>query len=389
LALSTFGLGLAEFAVMGVLPNIASSLGVSIPDAGHLVSAYAVGVVVGAPLLAGAGFRLSPKHLLVGLMVLFTAGNLLSALAPNFDCLICARFVAGLPHGAVFGAGAVVAARLAPAGREGRAVASLLMGLTIANIAGVPATTVMGQSLGWRVSFIVISVIGAVAAFGLAVLVPRQAGGQRGNLKAELHAFRNRQVLLLLATALFGFAGVFATYAFLASIITEVTRLPQSAVPWILALSGIGMTIGVTVSGPLTDRSARATTYLSLIGLATVLVAFYFGAHIAWLAALLVFLLCVTGFLMDVPIQTMVIRYAADAPILSSASIHSAFNLANAGGVWLGGLAIAAGRGWMSSALTGAALSLTGLAVAVTAGCLERRDRVPELQATVLEFLRQ
>ncbi|MDX3852750.1 MFS transporter [Streptomyces sp. AK02-01A] len=375
LAISAFGIGTTEFVIMGLLPNVAADLHITVPTAGNLVSSYALGVVIGAPLLAVIGVRMPRKWLLVMLMGIFVAGNLLSALAPDFGWLMAGRFISGLPHGAFFGAGSVVATRLVRKGREGRAVATILLGLTFANIVGVPAATLLGQDLGWRATFLVVTGIGVVAVAALTALIPYEPVQPQQSLRRELRAFRNRQVLLGLATAIFGFAGVFATYAYLASITTHVMGLGESSVMWVLALCGVGMTIGVAAAGPLTDRAARPTVYASLGGLAIVLVAFYFTAHIVWLALIMVVLLGAVGFLMTAPLQMMVIRSASDAPTLSAASNHSAFNLANAGGVWLGGAAIASGWGWMSCAVIGAGLAVVGLVVALVAGCLDRGDK--------------
>lgn len=369
LAISAFGIGTSEFVIMGLLPVVAGDLDTSVPAAGNLVAAYAIGVVVGAPLLAAAGVRMSRKHLLTTLMAFFVAGNLLSALAPGFGWLMAGRFAAGLPHGAFFGVASVVATRLAREGREGRAVASIMLGLTLANIVGVPGATLLGQHLGWRATFLVVTAIGVLALLALTLLVPYQPPEAHASLRRELRAFRDRRVLLFLGTAIFGFGGVFAAYAYLASITTEVMGLPQSAVTWVLALAGVGMTIGVAAAGPLTDLAARPTAYASLAGLALVLAAFSL-----WPSPVLVAPILAVGFLMTAPLQTMVIRYAADAPTLAAASNHSAFNLANACGVYLGGLAIAAGWGWMSAALVGAGLAVVGLAVML----LERVERRPE-----------
>ncbi|MEV0041315.1 MFS transporter [Streptomyces sp. NPDC050804] len=375
LALSAFGIGTTEFVTMGLLPEVAADLHTSVPTAGNLVSAYALGVVIGAPLLAVIGVRTARKHLLILLMSVFVAGNLLSALSPDFGWALAGRFISGLPHGAFFGAGSVVAARLAPKGREGRAIATILLGLTTANIIGVPAATLLGQDLGWRATFLVVTAIGVLAVAGLALLIPYEPVEPGQSLRRELRALRKPQVLLGLATAVFGFAGVFAVYAYLSSITTHVMGLGESSVLWVLALAGVGMTIGVAAAGPLTDRAARPTAYAGLAGLALALTVFHFTAHIVWIALPMVVVLGATGFLMTAPLQTMVIRYAADAPTLSAASNHSAFNLANAGGVWLAGAGVAAGWGWMSTALVGAVLATAGLAIALTAGYLDRGSR--------------
>ncbi|MFD8645229.1 MFS transporter [Streptomyces zaomyceticus] len=372
LAVSAFGIGTTEFVMMGLLPQVADDLGTSVPTAGYLVSAYAIGVVVGAPLLTALGSRIPRKRMLLLLMALFTVGNLASALAPGFGWLIAGRVLAGLPHGAFFGLGAVVAARLVREDRQARAVATMFLGLTVANILGVPAATLLGQHLGWRATFLVVSVVGLLAMAALARLVPHVPVDERQGLGRELRALGRPQVLLGLLTAVFGFAGVFAVYSYLASMTTEVMGFGDSTVTVVLALFGLGMTGGALAAGPLTDRALRPTLYGSLGALVLTLVAFRFTVHVPWLALVTVVVLGAVGFMTTTPLQMLVMNKAKDAPTLASASNHSAFNLANAGGAWAGGAAVAAGWGWTSPALVGAGLTVVGLAVAAVAGLLDR-----------------
>ncbi|WP_415956733.1 MFS transporter [Streptomyces sp. 021-4] len=374
LAVSAFGIGTTEFVMMGLLPNVADDLGTSVPTAGYLVSAYAIGVVLGAPLLTGLGSRVPRKKMLLLLMALFTIGNLASALAPDFGWLLAGRVLAGLPHGAFFGVGAVVAARLVAEGRQARAVATMFLGLTVANIVGVPAATLLGQHLGWRATFLVVAVIGLTAMAALARLVPAIPVEAHQDVRRELRALGNRQVLLGLLTAVFGFAGVFAVYSYLSAMTTKAMGFGESSVTIVLALFGIGMTLGALAAGPLTDRALRPTLYGSLGALAVILVAFPFTVDVQWAALVMVVLLGGVGFMTTTPLQMLVMNKAKDAPTLASASNHSAFNLANAGGAWLGGVAIAAGWGWMSPAFVGAVLAVLGLAIAATAGFLDRGD---------------
>ncbi|AWL88769.1 MFS transporter [Streptomyces globisporus] len=374
LAVSAFGIGTTEFVMMGLLPNVADDLGTSVPTAGYLVSAYAIGVVLGAPLLTGLGSRVPRKKMLLLLMALFTIGNLASALAPDFGWLVAGRLLAGLPHGAFFGVGAVVAARLVSEGRQARAVATMFLGLTVANIVGVPAATLLGQHLGWRATFLVVAAIGLAAMAALARLVPHIPVEAQQDVRRELRALGNRQVLLGLLTAVFGFAGVFAVYSYLSAMTTKAMGFGESSVTLVLALFGIGMTLGALAAGPLTDRALRPTLYGSLGALAVVLVAFPFTVHVQWAALTMVVLLGAVGFMTTTPLQMLVMNKAKDAPTLASASNHSAFNLANAGGAWLGGVAIAAGWGWTSPAFVGAVLAVAGLAIAATAGFLDRGE---------------
>ncbi|MEV6568304.1 MFS transporter [Streptomyces kronopolitis] len=372
LAISAFGIGTTEFVMMGLLPDVAKDLGTSVPTAGYLVSAYALGVVLGAPLLTALGARVPRRRMLVALMAVFTVGNLASALAPTFGLLIAGRLLAGLPHGAFFGVGAVVAARLVREGRQARAVATMFLGLTIANIVGVPAATLLGQRLGWRATFLVVAAIGLVAMAALVRLLPPLPAGERTGLGRELRALGHRQVLLGLLTTVFGFAGVFAVYSYLASMLTEVTGFAAGSVPVVLALFGIGMTLGALAAGPLTDRALRPTLYVSLAALALTLTAFHFTAHLKGAALVTVVLIGAVGFLTTTPLQMLVMHKAQQAPTLAAASNQSAFNLANAGGAWVGGLALSAGWGWTSPPLVGAVLAALGLAVALLAGFLDR-----------------
>ncbi|MFJ9408394.1 MFS transporter [Streptomyces sp. NPDC101393] len=372
LAISAFGIGTTEFVMMGLLPNVADDLGTSVPTAGYLVSAYALGVVIGAPLLTSLGARIPRKRMLVLLMGVFTVGNLASALASDFGLLIAGRLLAGLPHGAFFGVGAVVAAKLVREGRQARAVATMFLGLTIANIVGVPAATLLGQHLGWRATFLVVAGIGLVAMASLARLIPPLPAEEHTGLRRELRALGNRQVLLGLLTTVFGFAGIFAVYSYLASMMTKVTGFSEGSVPVVLALFGIGMTLGALAAGPLTDRALRPTLYGSLAALTVVLAVFHFTAEVKWAAMLSVVLIGAVGFMTTTPLQMLVMNKAQQAPTLAAASNQSAFNLANAGGAWVGGLALAAGWGWTSPTLVGAVLAAIGLAIAVTAGVLDR-----------------
>lgn len=372
LAISAFGIGTTEFVMMGLLPNVSHDLGTSVPTAGYLVSAYALGVVVGAPLLTSLGARIPRKRMLVLLMGLFTVGNLASALAPGFGTLLAGRVLAGLPHGAFFGVGAVVAARLVTEDRKARAVATMFLGLTVANIVGVPAGTALGQALGWRATFLVVTAVGLVSMAALWALIPQLPAEAQQGVRHELRALRSRQVLLGLATAVFGFGGVFAVYSYLASVMTQVTGLAQTSVTWVLALFGIGMTLGALIAGPLTDRALRPTLYGGLGALAVALLVFHSVVTVPWAALVMVAVLGAVGFMTTTPLQMLVMTKARQAPTLASASNHSAFNLANAGGAYLGGLAISLGWGWSSPMLVGAALAAIGLTLALVAGVMDR-----------------
>lgn len=379
LAVVAFGLGTTEFATMGLLPQIADGVGVSVPDAGNLVSAYALGVVIGAPVLTGIGARVPHKRLLLLLSGLFVVGNVASALAPTYGLLFGARFLTGLPHGALFGVGAVVAARLVAPDRAARAVSRMFLGLTVANIVGVPAGTALGQQLGWRTAFLAIAVIGLVALAALALFVPHQPRGAQSGARHELRAMGNRHVAIGLAVAVVGFGGFFAVYSYLVPILTNVTGLSETSTTLVLALYGVGMTLGTLIAGPLTDRALRPTLYAGLALLAAALVTFSFTVHSTWPALVTITFIGALGSFITTPVQMLLMAKAKEAPTMAAASNHSAFNLANAGGAWLGGLALSAGWGWTSPALVGAALAVAGLGLAVTGGLMNRDGRRSEV----------
>ncbi|MGW3033554.1 MFS transporter [Streptomyces sp. NPDC001178] len=379
LAVVAFGIGTTEFATMGLLPQIADGVGVSVPHAGNLVSAYALGVVVGAPVLTGIGARIPHKRLLLLLSGLFVVGNIASALAPDFGLLFAARFLAGLPHGALFGVGAVVASRLVAPERAARAVSRMFLGLTVANIVGVPAGTALGQQLGWRSAYAAVAVIGLVALAALALFVPHQPRGSQSGVRHELRAMGNRQVAIGLATAVVGFGGFFAVYSYLVPMLTHLTGISDSSTTLVLALYGVGMTLGTLIAGPLTDRALRPTLYGGLALLAAALVTFYFTVHSTVPALVTITFIGAMGAFVTTPVQMLLMAKAKNAPTMAAASNHSAFNLANAGGAWLGGLAISAGWGWASPNLVGAALAMAGLGLAFTGGLTDRGGRHSEV----------
>ncbi|WP_431961126.1 MFS transporter [Actinacidiphila sp. bgisy160] len=378
LAISAFGIGTTEFVMMGLLPDVADDLHTSIPTAGHLVSGYALGVVIGAPLLAAVTTRMPRKALLLALMGLFTVGNTLSALAPGFGWLLAGRVLAGLPHGAFFGVGAVVAAGMVDPARKARAVSLMIAGLTVANIVGVPAATLLGQHLGWRATFLAVGLIGLAAIAGIALLVPRIPLAPGGGLRRELSAFRSGHVWLALGTTIFGFAAVFAVYSYITPLLTEVAGFGASSVTLVLALFGVGATIGNLLGGRLADRALRPSLIGGLGALTVVLLLFTVTAHARWSAALTVVLLGVAAFATGSPMMMLVMEKARHAPALASSANQAAFNLANAGGAWLGGVVLAHGLGYTAPAVAGAGLAVAGLAIATVAGLWERRAaRVP------------
>ncbi|MFJ2391461.1 MFS transporter [Streptomyces sp. NPDC087843] len=379
LAVGAFGIGTTEFVMMGLLPDVADDLHVSIPTAGHLVSGYALGVVIGAPLLAAATARMSRRTVLIGLMVLFVAGNALSALAPDQHWLLAARFLSGLPHGAFFGVGAVVATGLVAPERKARSVSLMFLGLTVANIAGVPVATFIGQHFGWRATFLGVSVIGLAAIASLALLIPHDhTHAATGGLRGELAALRSLPVWLALGTTVAGFGALFSAYSYVTPMLTESAGYAESTVTLLLALFGVGATVGNLVGGRLADHSLRGTLFGGLASLVVVLALFPLLMASQWSAALAVTLLGTAAFVTGSPLQLMVMEKASAAPSLASSANQAAFNLANAGGAWIGGLALAAGFGATSPALAGAALAVLGLAVAGTAYTVDRRHRAAQ-----------
>ncbi|MEU5338575.1 MFS transporter [Streptomyces asoensis] len=374
LAVGAFGIGTTEFVMMGLLPDVADDLHVSIPTAGHLVSAYALGVVIGAPLLAAATARMSRRTVLISLMGLFVAGNALSSFAPGYDSLLAARFVSGLPHGAFFGVGAVVATGLVAPERKARSVSLMFLGLTVANIAGVPVATLMGQHLGWRATFLGVSAIGLAAIASLALLIPHDRGqAPAAGLRRELAALRSLPVWLALGTTVAGFGALFSAYSYITPMLTDSAGYADSSVTLLLALFGVGATIGNLLGGRLADHAMRPTLFAGLTSLAVVLALFPLLMATAWGGALAVVLLGVAAFVTGSPLNLMVMEKAAAGPSLASSANQAAFNMANAGGAWIGGLALAAGFGTTSPALAGAALAVLGLAVAGVAAAVDAR----------------
>ncbi|WP_217136771.1 MFS transporter [Streptomyces sp. AC558_RSS880] len=374
LAVGAFGIGTTEFVMMGLLPDVADDLGISLPSAGHLVSAYALGVVVGAPLLAAATARMARRTVLIALMALFVAGNALSAFAPDHTWLLAARFLSGLPHGAFFGVGAVVATTMVAPERKARSVSLMFLGLTTANVVGVPVATLMGQNFGWRATFLGVSAIGLAAIASLALLIPRdRTPAPRSALRGELAALRSLPVWLALGTTVAGFGALFAAYSYITPMLTESAGYADTSVTLLLALFGVGATAGNLLGGRLADRSLRGTLFGGLVSLTVILALFPLLMRTEVSAALAVTVLGTAAFVTGSPLQLMVMEKASAAPSLASSANQAAFNLANAGGAWIGGLALSAGFGTTSPALAGALLSAFGVGVATVAYAVDRR----------------
>jgi DHA1 family inner membrane transport protein len=358
---------------MGLLPDVAATFQVTTPQAGYVISAYAMGVVVGAPLIAIAGAKASRRSLLLILMSVFTVGNLASALAPDFLSFTVLRFLTGLPHGAYFGVSALVVASLVPVQMRAQAVGYVMMGLTVATLLGTPVMAYFGQSLNWRVLFLSVGVIGAITVTLIWLYLPRDKSSEGATVMRELVAFTHPQVLLTLTLAATGFGGMFSIFSYIAGTATEVANMPAGMVPIIMALFGVGMNVGNVVGSKLADIALMGTIGGMLIFNIVVMTLFSMTAASPWMLCLCTFLIGCT-FAAGPAIQTRLMDVAADGQTLAAASMHSAFNIANALGAWLGGLVITLGYGYAATGYVGAALSFVGLLVFGASLALERRS---------------
>jgi len=365
LALGGFGIGLTEFVIMGLLPQVAADFRVSEATAGWLISGYALAVVVGALLLTAAVTRFDRKPVLAVLMVLFIAGNLVSAVAPDYALMMVGRIVAALAHGAFFGIGAVVAASMVAPTKKAGAIAIMFTGLTAANVLGVPFGTMLGQAAGWRSTFWAITGIGVLALVGILALVPKTGSGETaaGGLRGELRAFRSGQVWLSIFVTILGYGGMFGAFTYIAFTLTEVTEFSATTVPWLLILFGVGLFIGNTVGGKAADRNVDRTLLVVLAALVVVLVAFALTSTNQPMTIASMVLLGGFGFATVPGLQMRVMKYADSAPTLASGANIGAFNVGNALGAWMGGVTITAGLGYTSPIWAGAGITLLGLAV--------------------------
>ncbi len=373
LFVAAFGVGTTEFVIMGLLPEVAADLHVDIPSAGLLITGYALGVVVGGPILAVLTSRLSRKSALLILMGMFLFGNFLCAVAPGYAFLMVARIVAGFCHGAFFGIGAVVAADLMPPGKRASAVATMFSGLTVANILGVPGGTAFGQAFGWRSTFLIVVAIGLVATAAIAWLVPSQAAPPRVRLRGEFRVLAKGQVLLAMAMSALMSGSLFAVYTYISPILRDVTGLPASATTWVLLLFGVGTTIGVLGGGRLADWRLMPSVIAIFAAIVAVLVLFYFTSPFPLAAIATVFVWGAVHFAAGAPLQIRVLNAASDAPNLASTLNQSAFNFGNAVGAWLGAGALQFGLAYRELTWLAAAVAIVGLVVAIVSYSLERR----------------
>ncbi|OZC80045.1 MFS transporter [Rhodococcus sp. 06-418-5] len=379
LAIGGFGIGLTEFVIMGLLPEVAADFAVTEATAGWLITGYALSVVVGALIVTAAVTRFPRKNVLLALMCLFIVGNLVSALSSSYEMMLFGRVVAALCHGAFFGIGAVVAAGLVEPEKKAGAISMMFAGLTAANVLGVPFGTFLGQNHGWRSTFWAITVIGIVALIGIAALVPRDTGSDEvSNLRRELRAFRSVQVWLSIAVTVLGYGGMFGAFTYIAFTLTDVSGFASSSVPWLLVLFGGGLFVGNYLGGKAADRNLTGTLTILLGALTVVLVFFALTAESRSATIASLVLMGAFGFATVPGLQMRVMSFASDAPTMASGANIAAFNLGNALGAWIGGVTISAGLGYTSPIWAGAGITAAASIVLLFAtGLLRRADADP------------
>lgn len=370
LSMGGFAIGTSEFVVMGLISEIARGFGVTEPQVGHVVSAYALGVVIGAPLLAILGANMRRRSLLLWLMGFYAVGNLASALSPSYHWMMAFRFVAGLPHGAYFGVAALVAAHVSPPEQRGLAVGKVMLGLSVALLVGNPLATWMGQQWSWRVAFVLVAAIALATVVAIAWRLPAGMGAPRTDARRELRAFNRAPVWLALAIGAIGFAGMFAVFSYLPPTLVQVTGVDESFVPAGLVVFGVGSIVGSLAGGWLFDRFGFRAASLVLLWSVAVLLLYPWAAQSVRTVLPAVLAVGTMGALATI-LQSHLMDVAGDAQTLAAASNHSAFNTANALGPWLGGMAITAGHGWTSTGYVGAATAVGGLLIYLVA----RRER--------------
>ena len=365
LAMGGFGIGTTEFTIMGLMQEGAADLGVSNPQMGLLISAYALGVVVGAPVLTALGAKVARKTMVLWLMAFFTIANLSSLLAPNYESMLVSRFLAGLPHGAYFGIAAILAGTLVPASMRGRAIAWVMMGLAVANVLGVPFVTFLGQSYGWRWMFGIVGIVGALTWISIRLFVPYAPAHEGASIRRELSALRSGQVWMAMLTGIVGFGGFFAVYSYISPILTDVTGLDLKMIPVVLGIYGTGMVAGSVIGGRLADWSVHGAIFVSMSAMVVFMV--LFGALASYLVptVILMFVLGATGSVLVPGLQALLMDSAPHAQSLAASLNHSALNVANALGAALGAAVIAAGLGYRAPAFLGAGLAALGLLLAL------------------------
>ena len=382
LAIGGFGIGMTEFVIMGILPEIANALDVSIPVAGHFISAYALGVVVGAPLLTIFGNKWPPQKTLLGLMVWFTIFNTLSAFADSYELLMFARFLSGLPHGAFFGIGAVVAGKLARPGKEAQAIAMMFTGLTVANVIGVPLGTWLGQNFSWGIAFLAVGVVGICAILSIRFWMPEVKIANAGGMKEELRLLRKPELWMVILLTTIGTGGFFAWYSYIAPLITDVAGHSEGVVSYAMILAGLGMVAGNFLGAKLAEMfSPIKAVIIALILMVTALLVNTFVAYDQIGMLITTFIIPVIAFCIATPIQMAVINTAKGSEMLGSSLNQSAFNMGNASGAYLAGLPIAYGYGIVSAQYVGAAMA--GIGIFIGIGVIYMRKKQASLQSAV------
>jgi DHA1 family arabinose polymer transporter-like MFS transporter len=365
LTLGGLGIGTTEFVMMGLLPDIAGAFQVTIPQAGYTISAYALGVVIGAPLLGAFSSRMEPKKVLIALMTMFTVFNTLSAFAPNNTILFFARLLSGLPHGAFFGVGSVVASRLADKGKQAQAISYMFGGLSMANLVTVPIGTYLGHHFSWRYTFASIGVIGLITILAIHFLLPALSANKDGDIKSELKAFNRIDTWLIICITAIGTGGLFCWISYIAPLMTEVSGFAATEVPYVLIVAGLGMVIGNVIGGKLADRVAPLKAcIILLIAMASTLLTIYFVSGNQVLSVVMTFIAGGCSLAMGAPIQILMIQTSKGAEMIGASATQSAFNIGNALGAFLGGLPIAAGFSYRSPDLVGMVMALTGAGIA-------------------------
>lgn len=361
LTLGGLGIGITEFVMMGLLPDIAKDLAITIPQAGHLISAYALGVVVGAPLLVAIAGSYPPKKILIALMVMFTAFNALSAFSPDYSMMLAARFLAGLPHGAFFGVGSVVASRIAGKGKEAQAVSLMFAGLTIANVIGVPLGTYIGHHYSWRYTFVIIVIVGLITLLSLKLWMPNLSATKDRDLKKELAFFKLPEAWLIILMIAIGTGGLFSWYSYIAPLLTDVSGFSADSITYILVLAGLGMLVGNFIGGKLADRFSPAKASVSLlIAMAVSLFIVHYVSSNQTLSLVMTFITGAIAFAVAAPIQMLMINTAKGSEMIAASVSQASFNIGNALGAFLGGLPLAAGYDYTSPVWVGTVMALIG-----------------------------
>ncbi|WP_304144380.1 MFS transporter [Mesoflavibacter zeaxanthinifaciens] len=365
LAIGGFGIGLTEFVIMGILPDVATAFDITIPVAGHFISAYALGVVVGAPTLTGFGSKFPSNKVLLGLMIWFTVFNTLSAFATGYNSFIILRFLSGLPHGAFFGIGAVVAGKLSKPGKEAQGIAIMFSGLTFANLIGVPLGTYLGKNFSWNVSFLLVGLVGIMAVLGVKFWMPLLKNSSDKSFLEEFKIFKRTELWLIILLTTIGTGGFFAWYSYIAPLITEVAHHTEDIVTYAMILAGLGMVIGNFVGAKLAEKfSSLYAVTIVLIMMAICLVINTYAAHDKIMVLVMTFIIGVVAFSISTPIQLLIIKASKGSETLGSSLNQSAFNIGNASGAYFAGLPIAMGYGYTSADWVGAAMAGTGILLA-------------------------